>query len=329
MRTRIFALLTLILIFVVVGVQAQSSEEPPAEIRIGYQRTGVWPLLKARGILEEAFPDVNITWSVFPAGQQLLEALNAGAIDIGITGDTPPIFAQAAGAPLVYVAVISGSGAGNAILVPEDSPLQTVADLEGKTVAIQQASSSHLLTVRALEQAGISYNDIVPAFLPPSEARAAFESGSVDAWTIWDPFREAAIQELNAQVLVEGQDVSPSNSFIEATSDFVTNYPETLRTIIELVREWQAWIYDNPEEYAEVLAAETGLEVSVILGTLRNEVQHYRWMDDEAIESQQEVADIFYNLGLIPEPLDISEVVWIGGENSPVEKAEATATPDA
>jgi sulfonate transport system substrate-binding protein len=327
MRSRFFIVLTLLIAVFAAGISSQAQEaEKPAEIRIGYQRNGVWPLLKAKGILEAAFPDSTITWAVFPAGPQLLEALNAGALDIGSTGDTPPIFAQAAGTPLTYVAVISGSGAGSAVLVPENSPLQTVADLAGKKVAFQKASSSHLLTVRSLEQAGITYNDIEPIFLAPSEARAAFESGSIDAWTIWDPFRAAAIEELNARALVEGDLVSESNAFIEASNDFVGKYPDTVRAIVELAVEWQAWIYENPDEYAEILAVETGLDVAVIKTALRDEVQQYRWIDDDAIAYQQNVADIFYALELIPEPLVIQDVVWIGGENpDPEATAEATA----
>jgi sulfonate transport system substrate-binding protein len=329
MRSKLFTILTLLLAITAIGfsVQAQdaeTAETPPAEIRIGYQRNGVWPLLKAKGVLEELFPDSTITWAVFPAGPQLLEALNAGSLDIGSTGDTPPIFAQAAGTPLVYVSVISGSGAGSAILVPEGSTLQSPSELAGKKIAFQKASSSHLLTVRSLKKFGLTYEDVEPVFLAPSEARAAFESGSIDAWTIWDPFRAAAIEELGARALVEGEAVSASNSFVEASSSFVEQYPETLRTLLETVSEWHDWIYDNQDEYAEILAAETGLEIEIIKTSLRAEVQHYRWIDDEAIEYQQSVADIFYALGLIPEPLTISDVVWIGGENPEVE-----ATPEA
>lgn len=334
MKFRFITLLTLLIALALLsaGVLQAQTPEQPAEIRIGYQRNGVWPLLKAKGILEAAFPDTIITWSVFPAGPQLLEALNAGALDLGSTGDTPPIFAQAAGTPLTYVAVISGSGAGSAVLVPQDSPLQSVAELKGKKVAFQKASSSHLLTVRALEQAGISYEDIEPIFLAPPEARAAFESGSIDAWTIWDPFRAAAIEELGARALVEGSEVAQINSFIEASNDFVATYPDAVRTIVETAREWQEWIYENTDEYSDILAAETGLTVEVIKTTLRTEVQEYRWIDDVAIASQQNVADIFFALELIPEPLVIQDVVWIGGENPApeeiaTEEAEPAATP--
>src|SRR5689334_9744588 len=109
MRTRIVTIILALvaLLAISISVQAQSSEQQPTEIRIGYQRNGVWPLIKAKGVIEQLYPNITVTWAAFTAGQPLLEALNAGAIDIGSTGDTPPIFAQAAGAPLVYVSVIS------------------------------------------------------------------------------------------------------------------------------------------------------------------------------------------------------------------------------
>lgn len=328
MRTHKLLTLVLLALLLVATIPAQvRAATEPKELRIGYQRGGVWVLLKAKGILEKKFPNVKVSWALFPAGPQLLEALNAGAIDIGATGDTPPIFAQAAGTPLVYVAQIAGSGAGSAVLVPENSPLKTVNDLKGKKVAFQKASSSHLLIVRSLEKFGLSYKDVTPIFLAPSEARAAFQSGTIDAWVIWDPFRAAAIKELNARALVEGQDVSKLRSFIEGSRSFVNDYPDTVRSIVDEVRTWQAWIYQNQDEYAEIQAKETGLSVDVIKFSLNSERQEYLWLDDAGIEYQQKVADIFFNLGLIPEKLDIKQVIWIGGKNPA--PAVATAAPTA
>jgi len=215
-RLFILPLIALVVIGTAIPAQAQSTVTP-YEIHIGYQNNGVWLYLKSQGILEKRFgPNVKITWALFPAGPQLLEAMNAGAIDVGNTGETPPVFAQAAGTPLKYVAVLSGNGAGQAILVPENSPLKTVADLKGKKVAFNKASSAHLMVVKALRKFGIDYGDIIPVFLAPPDARAAFQGGSIDAWVIWDPFRAAAIKELNARTLVEGQNVSPTKSYVEA-----------------------------------------------------------------------------------------------------------------
>src|SRR5690606_30312271 len=150
--------------------------------------------LKSKGTLEDKLKGLGfkVTWTEFPAGPQMLEALNVGAIDFGNTGEAPPIFAQAAGAPLVYVAHEPPAPRGEAILVPKVSPIKTVADLKGKKVALNKGSNVHYLLVKALEKAGVKYSEIQTAFLAPADARAAFERGSVDAWVIWDPFQAAA-----------------------------------------------------------------------------------------------------------------------------------------
>ena len=153
-------------------------------VRVGYQKYGKLVLLKGKGTLEEKLRPLGyeVTWTEFPSGPPLLEALNVGAVDFGIAGETPPIFAQAAGAPLVYLAYDPPAPQGEAILIPKDSPLKSVADLKGKKVALNKGSNVHYLLVRALEKAGLKYTDIEPVFLAPSDALAAFSRGSVDAW---------------------------------------------------------------------------------------------------------------------------------------------------
>ena len=163
-------------------------------VRIGFQKYGKLVLLKGRGALDEKLKALGykVTWTEFPSGPPLLEALNVGAIDFGIAGETPPIFAQAAGAPLVYLAYDPPAPKGEAILVPKESPLKSVADLKGRKVALNKGSNVHYLLVKALEKAGLKYTDIQPVFLAPADALAAFTRGSVDAWVIWDPYEAAA-----------------------------------------------------------------------------------------------------------------------------------------
>lgn len=293
---------------------AESSSEK-IELRIGYQRGGEWTLLKARGTLEEKFgPDVNITWTLFTSGPPLLEAINAGAIDIGPTGETPPIFAQAAGTPLLYLAYRQGTGAGSGFLVPADSSVQTLQDLVGKKVAFTKASSAHLLLIKALEKEGLTYSDIEPVFLQPPEARAALQGGSVDAWVVWNPFLEAAVQELGARVVVDGANVAPTKGYILGRTEFVQQHEDVVRGVIDEVINAQQWAKDNTEEYAELLEKETEIEASVWLASFNRELPEYHFIDEEAVTHQQGVADIFYNLELIPEPLVIAESVWYGGE---------------
>ena len=173
------------------GAISQASADT---LRIGYQKYGTLVLLRADGSLDKRLAEkgVDVRWTEFPAGPQLLEGLNVGSVDFGTTGETPPVFAQAAGADLLYVAHEPPAPLSEAILVPKDSPLKTAADLKGKRVAFNKGSNVHYLLVRALEDAGLSINDVTPVYLAPADARAAFERGSVDAWVIWDPFQAAA-----------------------------------------------------------------------------------------------------------------------------------------
>lgn len=284
------------------------------EIHIGYQRGGeYWNLLKAQGTLEKRFgPNVKVTWSLFPAGPPLLEALNAGAVDIGAVGETPPIFAQAAGAPLLYVAQQAGSGAGSAILVPADSPLKKPEDLKGKKIAFTKASSAHLLTIRALEKYGLKYSDITPALLAPPDARAAFQGGSVDAWTIWNPFLESAKQELNARVLIDGADVGPTKGYIIASRSFAEKQTDKVLAIIEELQKAQDWSATHLDEYASLLEKETQVPAAVWKGAFDRELPKLLFLDEQTADAQQKVADIFYALKLIPDKIDVKSVIWYG-----------------
>src|SRR6201988_1160915 len=182
-------------------------------VRIGYQKYGKLVLLKGRGTLEEKLKPLgySVSWTEFPSGPPLLEALNVGSIDFGISGETPPIFAQAAGAPLIYLAYDPPAPQGEAILVPKDSPLHAVTDLRGKKVALNKGSNVHYLLVKALENAGVKYSEIQPVFLAPADARAAFERGAVDAWVIWDPFQAAAEAATGARTLTDGTNIDGTN----------------------------------------------------------------------------------------------------------------------
>lgn len=122
-----------------------AAAQDPAQFRIGYQKGSVSLVLaKSHRLLEERFPATRISWIEFPAGPQMLEALNVGSIDLGSTGDIPPIFAQAAGADLLYVGVEPPKPKAEVILVPENSPIKTVADLKGHKVAFQKLSLIHI-----------------------------------------------------------------------------------------------------------------------------------------------------------------------------------------
>ena len=117
--------------------------------------------------------------------------------------------------------------------MPKDSPIRKVAELKGKKIAVAKGSNANYLLVRLLENAGLKYGDVDVVYLPPADARAAFESGRVDAWSIWDPFLAAAEKQLTARVLADGKGAVANHQFYLAARAFAEKNPEIVRILIE------------------------------------------------------------------------------------------------
>jgi sulfonate transport system substrate-binding protein len=279
-------------------------------VRIGYQKYGKLVLLKGRGTLEQKLKPLgySVSWTEFPSGPPLLEALNVGSIDFGIAGETPPIFAQAAGAPLVYLAYDPPAPQGEAILVPKDSPLKSVADLKGKKVALNKGSNVHHLLVRALEQAGLKYSDIQTVFLAPADALAAFARGSVDAWVIWDPYEAAAEASTGARILADGTGLVANHQFYFSSRKFLTDNVKAVDVVLDALNEVDDWTKHNIEAVAEQLSPSIGLPASVLAVSLRRESYGILPINNEVIASQQRIADTFVALGLVPKAINVSDL---------------------
>ncbi|WXL26798.1 sulfonate ABC transporter substrate-binding protein [Ectopseudomonas mendocina] len=281
-------------------------------LRIGYQKYGTLVLLKAKGSLEKRLADqgVNVTWTEFPGGPQLLEGLNVGSVDFGVTGETPPVFAQAAGADLLYVAYEPPAPTSEAILVPKDSTLKSVADLKGKKVALNKGSNVHYLLVRALEDAGLKYSDIQPIYLPPADARAAFERGSVDAWVIWDPFQAAAEEQLQARTLRNGEGLVDNHQFYLATRPYAEKNPQIVSALIEEIRTIGEDSKKDPDAVTAQVAPLLGLPASITSVAVKRQGYGAQFLTPEVVAAQQKIADTFAQLKLIPKPLVVKDVIW-------------------
>jgi len=302
---------------VVAGIGAASVSAGHAAdkvIRIGFQKYGTLILLKAKGLLEEKLKPLgwSVEWDEFPAGPQMLEALNVGSIDFGTVGEAPPIFAQAAGAPLVYVGYEPPAPKGEAIVVPKDSPLKSVADLKGKIVALNKGSNVHYLLVKALEKAGLKYTDIQTAFLTPADARAAFEKGAVDAWVIWDPFLASAEQTLDARQLTDGTGLVDNHQFYLASRQFTDAHPDIVETAFKAIGEVDAWVQANEKDVATQYADLIGVPAPVLAAAVVRQgygVIPINSPGDEVVAEQQKLADTFFALGLIPKAIRIADAV--------------------
>jgi sulfonate transport system substrate-binding protein len=251
---------------------------------------------------------VEVQWVEFQFGPPLLEAMRIGAVDIGLAGDTPPIFAQAAKSDLLYVA--SHPSGASAILVPAGSKLQTLADLKGKRVAFARGSSSHNLTVAALEKADLAYGDIQAIHLAPADAAAAFERGSVDAWTIWDPYYALYETRPGVRVLAESTAITPQNSFIISSRSFVESHPDIVSKVVADLARVGAWAAEHRTDIAELIAAATGVPYEPTLRAAQRNPLKILPVSQADIQSQQEIADRFYRIGVIPRQINVAEQVW-------------------
>ncbi|HEX4112515.1 MAG TPA: sulfonate ABC transporter substrate-binding protein [Stellaceae bacterium] len=282
------------------------------KLRVGVQKYGTLIVLEVSGALEKRLTPkgVAVEWTEFPAGPQLLEALNGGSLDFGITGEAPPVFAQAAGVPFVYVGADQPAPTGEAILVAKDSPIRTVADLKGKRVAFNRGSNVHYLLIAALEKAGLHFNDIEPAYLAPADGRAAFARGSVDAWVIWDPYLAAGQAATHARVLADATGLANNPQFYLASSSFAKARPDLLRVLLDEIGKTDDWAAKHQGDVAKLLAPHTGLSLDVLHVALARLGYGVGPITADIIASQQRIADTFFKAGVLPKEIAVRDAVW-------------------
>ena len=281
------------------------------EIRIGYQKNGVLVIARQQATLEKHFAPqgIAVKWVEFSSGPPMLEAMNVGSVDYGAVGDSPPIFAQSAGAAIVYAAgqpITNGQG----ILVPGNSPIRGIADLKGKRVGFTKGSSAHNIVVQTLEKAGLAYADITPVYLTPPDAGPAFANGSIDAWAIWDPYFAIGETKQNGRILVNAAEITKTNSFYIANRDFAKNHGPVLQEIIDVTASTAKWAEAHREDVAKSLSAVTGIPLDIQTIAANRSSFAVGPITADIIATQQGVADRFFKLGLIPKPVVVRDAVW-------------------
>ncbi|GAD21624.1 aliphatic sulfonate ABC transporter substrate-binding protein [Acidovorax sp. MR-S7] len=279
-----------------------------ATVRIGYQKSSTLiAVLKAQGTLEKQLAPLGVqpAWHEFTSGLPLLEALNLDNLDFSAdVADTVPVFAQAAGARLTFVAQEAPSPSAQAILVKPDSPLRSVADLKGRKVGFAKAAGAHYLLIAALDKAGLSFADIQPAYLTPADGRAAFERGAIDAWVVWDPFLSAAQRQAGARVLADGTGIASYQRYYLASTRYAQARPDVLRTIYAELEKTGRWVKQHPREAAQLLAPVWGLDAATIEQANGRRSYAVRPVVPEVLGEQQKIADAFLAEKLLPRRVD-------------------------
>ncbi|EJE51070.1 ABC transporter, substrate-binding protein, aliphatic sulfonates family [Acidovorax sp. CF316] len=294
------------------GLASAQSGAKPDTVRIGYQKSSTLiVVLKTQGTLEKLLAPLGakVTWHEFTSGLPLLEALNLGNIDVSAdVADTVPVFAQAAGAALTFVAQEAPSPSAQAIVVRADSPLKTVADLKGKKIGFAKAAGAHYLLIAALEKAGLSFKDIDPAYLTPADGRAAFERGAIDAWVVWDPFLAAVQRQSSVRVLADGQGVASYQRYYLASTPYAQARADVLRVLFAELQKAGTWVKGNPKDAAALLAPVWGLDAATVEQANSRRSYEVRAVLPAGLSEQQRIADAFLSEKLLPRRVNTLEV---------------------
>jgi sulfonate transport system substrate-binding protein len=310
-KRRAFLKLSLGTAAIVAASRLARAEASVKQIRIGYQKNGVLVIARQRATLENHFKPlgIEVKWVEFSSGPPMLEAMNVGSIDYGAVGDSPPVFAQSAGAAIVYAAgqpITNGQG----ILVPGNSPIRSIVDLKGKRIGFTKGSSAHNIIVLTLEKAGLTYADITPVYLTPPDAGPAFANGSIDAWSIWDPYFAIGETKQNGRILVNASEITKTNSFYIANRDFAKDHGPVLQQIIDVTTSTAKWAEMHRDEVAQALSAVTNIPLDIQTLAANRSSFAVGPITEDIIATQQGVADRFFKLGLIPKSVVVRDAVW-------------------
>jgi len=279
-------------------------------LRIGYQRIGSLVILQQQHRLEQALAPITVRWVEFASGPPMMEALNAGAIDFGYSGDMPPIFAAAAGVDLVLVASQPVPGTNEGLLLPPSSGITSVEALRGRIIAVTKGSSAHNFIVRVLAAHGLAPSDVQLRYLAPADSAAAFARGSVDAWAIWDPYFAIAEREPGVRLLTNGVGVAPSNNFFFARRTYAQNNPALMGRLVDEINGAARWAREHPDALASVMTAVTGVEPAAEAVAAARGSYTAAFLTQDVVAEEQSIADRFAQLHIIPTRIDVASHVY-------------------
>ncbi|MBV7391010.1 aliphatic sulfonate ABC transporter substrate-binding protein [Enterococcus alishanensis] len=291
---------------------SNNSSGSAGTITIGYQRGDIFNLAQIEGGLKERLNEAGykVKWKQFTDGSALMEALVAGSIDYGRTGNTPPVVSQSTGSDVVYVTASSSKYEGSAILTPEGSTIAALTDLAGKKVAVSKGSSAHYFLIKALESVDLAPEDVDIQYLDPSEGRIALENNQVDAWVVWDPYTAAAQEEMNAQILTTAEGFSTDRDFILSSKQFASENTDINQIVVEEMANSLDWVNNHKTEIAEQLAETLKLDASVAELMVNRRTYGMDEISDEIMSEQQDIADTFYQYGFIDNQITVTDA-WL------------------
>jgi sulfonate transport system substrate-binding protein len=234
------------------AIAASAMAADTVTLRVGDQKGGNRSLLEIAGLAKDL--PYRIEWSEFPAAAPILEALNAGALDVGYTGDLSFLTVYATGAPIKAIGGTRSDARTQAILVRQDSPIKTAADLKGKRLAGTRGGWGQFLIDATLEKAGYKVDDATFAALGPVDAKIALVAGSIDGWAVWEPYVSYATLKDQARVVAHGEGLTPTITFIVASDSAIATKRPAVQDLVQRLNKARLWSLDHLPEYARSTA---------------------------------------------------------------------------
>lgn len=298
------------------AAQSSTPAAAPKEkviVNIGIQgKTGVLNYAREKGYFEKAFAAIGseVKWNEFASGPPHFEAIAAGRLDFGATGGTPLISGQVGGVDFKGIAVTSDGRKGNMIVIPKNSPIKDLKDLKGKKIAVAKGSSAYNFLYMALDKAGIKGDEVKVIQLQPDDARPAFDSGAIDAWSIWEPYATTAVYQTGAKILVTGENLNiNAPSFLIARTKFAQEHSDLTVLFLKTYEEARKYYVEHQDEIANELSKSQKLDKAIIVDVLKNTFPILSSITPEFAKAHQEQADFLLSVGAINKKLDTSQVL--------------------
>jgi len=297
-----------------VGGDAQGAnpEWKDLTFTVGEQSDGIKTLAETSGAFDDA--SYSIKFAKFEYGPPLVAAAGTGDVDLGMVGSVPPIAGAAKDLGFKVIATQQPYTVDvplENIIVPKDSPAKSLQDLKGKRIALPQGSSAHGLVLNALKSEGLTPDDVELVYLDPKSGAAAFESGKVDAWSIWNPQGQFAINK-GARVLVPGvPPIDDTNLYYVGSSKSLDDDVRraALADVLERIAKAYAWGNSHEQEHAEAIAKDSGVPIEQVKQSLPAYRYRLQFVGPEKVKSGQTLADNFFEAGEIDKKVDFAKVV--------------------
>ncbi len=279
---------------------------------IGQQASGIVTLVKDSGVLDNT--PYKVQWALFSYGPPLVAAEDSGQVDIGDVGDIPPINGAAKDTGFRVVAAeepVTAHEAGDYILVPKGSPIKTLADLRGKSVAVPIGSSAHGFLLNAIESVGLTPKDVDFVNLAPGPGAAAFDSGKVDAWAIWQP-QVTIEQQKGARILLAGHPPLDYDTgfYVAALRDLRDPVRRAALTdLLERLARAYQWGDDHISAWERAVETETQVTPQVAAIEVPRTLLKVRYVTPTLVAYEQTLADEFYQTGQITKKVTAAEIV--------------------